>query len=189
MGTETYGLNLMVHDNLKQFMLNFNYSKVHINEEGRANRVYSGSLGGMKMFTTYMAMMNHSMVWMGKKGSVAGVAFGTTITTNEVDVIDGNIYFDNQFLGLSLTSFYTKPFNFDRLTVSPMLAVSSPFMMFDMYNHDTMWNKDVMIIAGSNFSYKLTQRFGINIGVNIIESSAQDFPTMKTFTIGGRLSF
>ena len=189
MGTETYGLNLMVHDNLKQFMLNFNYSKVHINDEGRANRVYSGSLGGMKMFTTYMAMMNHSMVWMGKKGSVAGVAFGTTITTNEVDVIDGNIYFDNQFLGLSLTSFYTKPFNFDRLTVSPMLAVSSPFMMFDMYNHDTMWNKDVMIIAGSNFSYKLTQRFGINIGVNIIESSAQDFPTMKTFTIGGRLSF
>jgi len=46
-----------------------------------------------------------------------------------------------------------------------------------------------MVIAGSNFSYKLTQRFGINIGVNIIESSAQDFPTMKTFTIGGRLSF
>jgi hypothetical protein len=46
-----------------------------------------------------------------------------------------------------------------------------------------------MIIAGSGFSYKLTQRFGINVGVNIIESTAPLFPTMKTFTIGGRLSF
>lgn len=189
MGTETYGLNVMVYDNLKQFMVNANFSKVHINKEGRASRVYSASLGGMKVYTTLMGMMNHSMVWMGKKGSVAGVAFGTTVTTNNVDVVDGNVYFDNQFLGLSLTSFYTKPFNFDRLTVSPMLAVSSPFMMFDMYRHNTMWNKNVMIIAGSNFSYKLTQRFGVNVGVNLIESSANDFPTMKTFTIGGRLSF
>jgi hypothetical protein len=61
--------------------------------------------------------------------------------------------------------------------------------MFDMFKHDTMFNKDLMIIAGSNFSYKLTQRFGINVGVNIIESTAPLFPTMKTFTIGGRLSF
>jgi hypothetical protein len=190
LGDKTYGASVMVYDNMNQFMLNLNYSKVSINKEGRVNRVYSGSIGGMKMFTTYMAMMNHSMVFMGKKGSVAGVAFGTTITTNEVDVIDGNILFDNQFLGVSLTGFYTKAFQFSpKLTISPMLAVSSPFMMFDMYQHNTMWNLDVMIIAGSNFTYKLTQRFGLNIGVNIIESSSQDFPTMKTFTIGGRLSF
>ena len=190
MGTETYGLNLMVFDNLQQFMLNANYSKVHINKEGRINRVYSASLGAMKMFTTFMGMMNHSMAFLGKKGSVTGVAFGTSLTSNNVDVINGNISFDNQFLGLSLTSFYTKPIPWSpKLTISPMLAVSSPFMMFDMYKHNTMWNKDVMVIAGSNFSYKLTQRFGLNIGVNIIESSAQDFTTMKTFTIGGRLSF
>ena len=190
MGTETYGLNAMVYDNLQQYMLTANYSKVHINKEGRVSRVYSASLGGMKMFTTYMAMMNHSWTFLGKKGSVAGVAFGTSITTNNVDVIDGNVYFDNQFLGVSLTGFYTRSFELSpKLTVSPMLAASSPFMMFDMYNHNTMWNKDLMVIGGSNFTYKLTQRFGINVGVNIIESTASEFPTMKTFTIGGRLSF
>ena len=58
-----------------------------------------------------------------------------------------------------------------------------------MFKHTTVWNKDLMIIAGSNFSYRLTQRFGLNVGVNIIESTAINFPTMKTFTIGGRLSF
>ena len=190
MGDKTYGLNAMVFDNLQQFMLNANYSKVHINKEGRVSRVYSASIGAMKMFSTYMAMMNHSMTFLGKKGSVAGVAFGTSITTNEVDVLDGLLYFDNQFLGVSLTGFYTKSFQLtEKIGVSPMLAVSSPFMMFDMYKHTTMWNSDLMMIAGSGFTYRLTQRFGLNVGVNFIESTAPEFPTMKTFTIGGRLSF
>jgi len=190
MGDKTYGLNAMVYDNLQQYMLSANYSKVHINKEGRVSRVYSASVGAMKMFTTYMVMMNHSMTFLGKKGSVAGIALGTSLTTNEVDVLDGLLYFDNQFLGVSLTGFYTKSFQLtDKIGISPMLAASSPFFMFDMFKHDKMYNKDIMIIAGSNFSYKLTQRFGINVGVNIIESTAPEFPTMKTFTIGGRLSF
>ena len=189
LGTETYGLNAMVYSNLQQFMLTANFSKVHINKEGRINRVYSASLGGMKMFTTYMGMMNHSMVWLGKKGSVKGLAFGTTLTSVDVDVRQGLIYYDNVLLGNSLTGFYTKSFNFNRLTVSPMLAISSPFMQFDMHQHTTVWNPDVMIIGGANFTYKITQRFGLNVGVNIIEATIPEFPTLKTFTIGSRLSF
>ena len=190
MGDKTYGLNAMVYDNLQQFMLTANYSKVHINDKGRVSRVYSASVGGMKMFTTYMAMMNHSMTFLGEKGSVAGIAFGSSLTTNEIDVVDGIIKFDNQFLGLSLTGFYTRSITVSpKLSVSPMLALSSPFMMFDMYRHDTMWSKDLMIIGGSSFSYKLTQRFGLNLGVNVIESTTENFPTMLTFTIGSRLSF
>ena len=190
MGDKTYGLNAMVYDNLNQFMLTANYSKVHINKEGRVSRVYSASIGAMKMFTTFMGMMNHSMTFLGKKGSVAGIALGTSLTTNNVDVVDGLLYFDNQFLGVSLTGFYTKSFQLtDKIGISPMLAVSSPFMMFDMYKHTTMWNSDLMMIAGTGVTYKLTQRFGLNIGANIIESTAAEFPTMKTFTIGGRLSF
>ena len=190
MGDKTYGLNAMVYDNLQQFMLTANYSKVHINDKGRVSRVYSASVGGMKMFTTYMAMMNHSMTFLGEKGSVAGIAFGSSLTTNEIDVVDGIIKFDNQFLGLSLTGFYTRSITVSpKLSVSPMLALSSPFMMFDMYRHDTMWSKDLMIIGGSSFSYKLTQRFGLNLGVNVIESTTENFPTMMAFTIGSRLSF
>ena len=190
MGDKTYGLNAMVYDNLQQFMLTANYSKVHINDKGRVSRVYSASIGGMKMFTTYMAMMNHSVTFLGEKGSVAGITFGTSITTNEIDAIDGLLYFDNQFLGLSLTRFYTRSIKVSpKLSVSPMLAVSSPFMMFDMYKHTTMWNSDLMIIGGSSFNYMLTQRFGLNLGANIIESTSSNFPTMMAFTIGSRLSF
>ena len=189
LGTETYGLNAMVYSNLQQFMLTANYSKVHVNKEGRISRVYSGSIGGMKMFTTIMGMMNHSMVWLGKKGAIKGLALGTSLTSVELDVRKGLIYYDTQILGTSLTGFFTKSFTFDRLTVSPMLAVSNPFMSYDTFYHNLDWNTDVMIIGGSNFTYKLTQRFGLNVGVNVIEATIKDFPTLKTFTIGSRLSF
>ena len=190
MGTETYGLNLMVYDNLQQFMLNANYSKVNINKEGRVNRVYSASLGAMKMFTTYMGMMNHSWTFLGEKGSVAGVAFGTSVTLLDINSLNGQLYLDTSLLGLSLTGFYTEPIQYSpKLTISPMVAVSSPFLQYEMYQRETFWNKDVMVIAGTSFTYKLTQRFGLNFGANIIESTAENFPTMKTFTIGGRLSF
>ncbi len=190
MGTETYGLNVMVYDNLKQFMLNANYSKVHINKEGRVSRVYSASLGAMKMFTTYMGMMNHSWTFLGQKGSVAGIAVGSSVTMLDIDSIKGQLYLDTILLGFSLTSFYTKPLQYSpKLTISPMVAVSSPFVQYEMFTKESIWNKDLMVIAGASFSYKLTQRFGINVGANIIESTAPNFPTMKTFTIGGRLSF
>jgi hypothetical protein len=129
------------------------------------------------------------MVWLGKKGSVGGLALGTSLTAVEVDVRKGVIYNDTQILGTSLTGFFTKPFNFDRLTISPMVAVSNPFMSHDMFYNTTTWNTDVMIIGGTSFTYNLTQRFGINFGVNVIEATIKDFPTLKTFTIGGRLSF
>ena len=190
LGTETIGANLMVYSNLQQYMLNLNYSKVHINDEGRVNRVYSASIGGMKMFTTYMGMMNHSMVYMGKKGLVAGVALGTSITSVELDVREGYIYYDDLVLSGSLTGFATKPFKWnDRLTISPMLAVSNPFVTMSLDTYDTAWNTDIMVIGGSSFSYMLTQRFGLNIGVTAIEATIPQFPTLVNYMIGGRFTF
>ena len=190
LGTETFGANLMVYDNLEQFMLNLNYSKVHINDEGRVNRVYSAAVGGMKMFTSYMGTMNHSLVFLGKKGLVGGFALGTTITSVELDVREGYIYYDDIVLAGSLTGFATKSFKYnDRLTISPMVAVSSPFITQSLTNYDTTWNTDVMLIGGTNFNYMFTQRFGLTLGTTVIDATIEDFPTMVNFMIGGRLSF
>lgn len=190
MGTETYGINAMVYDNLQQYMVTLNFSKVFINKEGRASLVYSAAFGGMKMYTTAMAMMNHSLVYLGKKGSVQGIALGTTLTWSDIYSIGGTLYTNSAFVGASFTAFYTKPFVYNsKLTISPMVAASVPYLTFDAFTQQEVFTADTMFILGSNFSYKLTQRFGLNIGVNIIESTLPEFPTMKTFTIGGRLSF
>ena len=190
MGDKTYGLNAMVYSNMQQFMLTANFSKVHINDKGRVNRVYSASIGGAKMYTTYMAMTNHSLVFLGKKGSVFGTALGLNLTSLELDIREGYIYYDEQILGASLTTFYTKPFNFDRLTISPMLAASAPFASMDLYFGDGIsFNKDVMFITGSSFNYQLTKRFIANIGANAISATIKDFPVIWSFTIGSRFQF
>ncbi len=189
MGDKTYGLNTMVWSNLEQFMLNANYSQVHINKEGRVSRVYSASIGAAKMFTTLMGMMNHSVVFLGKKGSAAGFALGSTITSIEFNVRNKMIYYDEVLLGGSITGFYTKPIPYGRFTFAPMLAVSSQFLTYELVNQNTIINKDIMLIGGLSTTFNLTKRFGANLGVNAVESTNPTFPTIWSFTIGSRFSF
>ena len=191
MGDKTYGLNALVYSNGQQYMLTANYSQVHINKEGRISRVYSASLGGMKMFTTYMGMMNHSVVFLGKKGSAAGFAFGTSLTSVELDVRGGLVYYDEIILGTSLTGFYTKPIQYSpKLTITPMVAISAPFASAAIFHGEGIqFNKDLMFIGGPSFTYKLTQRFGFNFGATAITATIKDFPILMSYMIGGRMSF
>tara|TARA_E500000318_G_scaffold111298_1_gene129370 strand:- start:4738 stop:6393 length:1656 start_codon:yes stop_codon:yes gene_type:complete len=191
LGDRTYGATLMAWSNGQQFMLNFNYSKVNINDKGRVNRVYSAALGGAKMFSTYMATMNHSFVFLGKKGSATGLAFGTSVTSVELDVRGGLVYYDDISVSTSLTGFYTKPIMYSpRLTFSPMIAVSSPFAnvsLFDLKNIN--FNKDLIFIGGTSLNYKLTKRFNLNIGATFIEATIPQFPTLANYMIGGKMTF
>lgn len=191
LGDKTYGVTAMAYSNGQQFMLTTNFSKVHINKEGRVNYVYSASLGGAKMFTTYMGMVNNSVVFLGKKGSAAGFAFGTSITSIELDVRGGLVYYDQNILGASLTGFYTKPIQYSpKLTITPMIAISAPFASWSLILGDKItFNKDLMFIGGPSVSYKLTQRFGLNIGATAVTATIKDFPVLMSYMIGGGFSF
>jgi hypothetical protein len=189
MGDKTYGLNTMVWSNLQQFMLNASFTKIHINKEGRASRVYSASIGGAKMFTTVMGMMNHSVVFLGKKGSAAGFALGTSITALDLNIVNGLIYYDENILSQSITGFYTKPIPLGRVSLSPLLAVSSPFVSLETFSRRTTWSTDVMFIGGLSGTFNLTKRFGFNLGVNAVTSTLPNFPVLINYTIGSRFSF
>ena len=189
LGTETYAINAMVWDNLQQFMLNGSYSKVHVNKEGRVNRVYSASLGGARMFTTTMANIGQSLTYLGKKGSVKGLALSSSMISVEFDYSKGKISQDAVLFAPALTGFWTKSFIYNpKLTISPMVAVSSPFMLHDWFNQTTTWNSDIMAIVGSNFDLMLTKRFKLNIGVNTINNTNPDIKMTWNFTIGSRFS-
>jgi len=189
LGTETYAVNAMVWDNLQQFMLNGSYSKVHINDEGRVNRVYSASIGGARMFTTTMGNLGQSLTYLGKKGSIKGVALSTSILSVGFQVVEGQIIQDAVLLAPALTGFWTRSFNYNpQLVISPMVAVSSPFLLHDWFNQTTTWNKDVMAIVGSSFNIGLTKRFKLNVGVNTIHNTNPDIRMTWNFTIGSRFS-
>ena len=141
------------------------------------------------MFTTTMGNMGHSLTYLGKKGSVKGIALATSLISIGFQVAEGQILQDAVLLAPSLTGFWTKSFNYSpKLAISPMVAVSSPFMLHDWFAQTTTWNSDLMAIVGSSFNVGLTKRFKLNIGVNTIHNTNPDIRMTWNFTIGSRFS-
>lgn len=193
MGDKTYSFNAMIWQNMKQFMASVGYSKVFLNKNNRAEWVYSTALGASRMFINTSANWNHSLVHLGKKGSVAGLSVSVNSLWTEFRSFTGTlgimVDFEQQIVGASVTSFYTKPFKFGRVGVSPMIAASYNAYTMSVFDADPPQNKDVMFIAGATTNYTLTKRFTLNIGVNVVKSTAKEFPYLTNFSIGSRFSF
>ena len=188
LGDKTYNLNTMVFQDLKQFMLTVGFSKVFL-KDGRPKFVYSANVGASKIYMNFMATMSHSLVHLGKKGSVAGLSIsGSSLWLNFQPKYKKD--FTEQIVGMSTTMFYTKPIKLDRLTVSPMLAASyTPLSRSVFLNDHPPKSKDVMFIVGANVNYTLSKRFVLNLGSNVVKSTAKDFPYLVNFSIGSRFSF
>lgn len=187
-GDKTYALNSMIWANGQQFMLMVNYSKVFM-KDNRPTFVYSTGLMGSKMFTTLTAGNNHSLVYLGKKGGVYGFSLAATTIYLNYELREASVLIDQGILSGSVTAFFTKPYNFDKISASPMLAVSAPFLNYDMFNDVTTINKDLTIITGVSGNYALTQRFVFNLGVNVIHNTNKDLRSLFSFTIGSRFQF
>ena len=187
-GDKNYGLTSMVWTNFKQYMMMGNFSKIFFSK-ARPKFVYSASLMGSKMFTTLTGGSNHSIVYLGEKGGVYGLSVGATAIYLNYEIKEGGLLVDQALLSGAVTSFFTKPYNFDRLSVSPMVAVSAPFLNYDMYQRETTYNKDLMIITGANVNYALTKKFFVNLGVNMSHNTNKDIQSLLNFTIGSRFSF
>jgi hypothetical protein len=85
----------------------------------------------------------------------------------------------------SLVAFGTKPFSFERITVSPMLAFASVPVMI---GRTVEFSPDVIYVVGSNFDFNLTKMFYANIGGNVSGSSAMT-PLTYSITIGSKFKF
>ena len=187
-GDKSYGVTSMVWSNLKQYMLMGTFSKLFF-KEGRPYLVYSAGLGASKMYTTVIGMNNHSLVYLGKKGLVAGTSLGVTSIYLNYDITRDAIIFDDNIVSGNATLFATKPFNFGRFTVSPMLAASKQILNYTVYGEQSPVSKDLMYITGTSVNFSLTKRFVANLGANLINNTNKDIRSTLTFTIGSRFNF
>ena len=187
-GDKSYGVTSMVWSNLKQYMVMANYSKTFF-VKGAPRFVYSASLMGSRMFSTLSAGNNHSIVYLGKKGTVAGLSLGASTIYLNYKIREGGVLVDQALLSGNITSFATKPFNFDRYSLSPMLAVSLPLINHDLYSKETTYNKDIMIITGVSANYALTKKFYLNLGINATHNTNKEIRSLLNFTIGSRFQF
>jgi hypothetical protein len=193
-GATSYSANAMVWSNLKQFSVSlskssilFNYDKkipVMVGNEvlgytyvrGTIYKITGINITAMLMFNTKVLSIGMNDVFLLKKGMVFGYAIGGTFINMDKDIM----------VSPSLTAFITRPFNFKRYVISPMVALSSSPASFTTATHEITFSKYLSYIVGSNFDFNLTKRFKANIGITTMNST-QDIPMTYAITIGSKI--
>ena len=209
-GRETYSANAMLWSNLKQFSLNLSQSTVYFNydrevpvmvldpdtgkkykfgsymDKGSIMMVQSISAGYMKMFSTHVVTAGISNVYLGQKeNGWKGFVGGFALTSMGVFLEDGE-----KIATMSITGFATKPFNVkDRVVISPMVAYSHSPMTYAVKAKTVTWTEYGTYILGSNFDFKLSQRFNANIGGTVIGNTQPGIPMSYAITVGSRFQF
>jgi hypothetical protein len=191
-GATSYSANAMVWSNLKQFSVSlskssilFNYDKkipVMVGNEvlgytyvrGTIYKITGVNITAMLMFNTKVLSIGMNDVFLLKKGMVFGYAIGGTFINMDKDIM----------VSPSLTAFITRPFNFKRYVISPMVALSSSPVSYT--NDKITFSKYLSYIVGSNFDFNLTKRFKANIGITTMNST-QDIPMTYAITIGSKI--
>jgi hypothetical protein len=183
LGDKSYGVNSMVWSNMKQFLVSGNYSKTHI-VNGEVDMISSTSVGATKMYSTYLFSVGHSKVFLGRDGSVFGFNFGNNITSTEVSDTERELSgsFNTVF-------FYTKSFNFTRLSLAPLIALASNLVTYNFSTKTMDMPHFHILLTGNNFNYTVTKRFGANLGIIATSSLSNEFPTTYAITVGSRFQF
>ena len=190
-GSESYSLNAMIWDNLQQFNLNIGKSVTNKTElvtltragkpvvtGGDIKNISTTSLNIMYSFGSFNIALGSSRVYILPKNLIAGWA-----TSFMVMKAQSNFSFIPTGIG-----FATKPYVFNRHTVSPMIAVAINPVMFNTVDNSFLFNKNAMFVLGTSNSFNLTKNFYVNLGFNIVESTA-NLPMTWAATIGSRFQF
>ena len=173
----------MVWSNMKQFLVAGNYSKTHV-INGEINMISSTAVSAAKMFSTYLVSIGHSKVFPGRDGSVFGFNFGYNMMSVELAPLQRDLSgsFNTVF-------FYTKPYNFTRLSLAPLVALASNLVTYSFTTKTMNMPHSHILLTGNNFNYTITQRFGANLGIMATSSLSNEFPTTYAVTIGSRFQF
>ena len=190
-GVTSYSLNAMIWDNLQQF--NINLGKSYTNKEqsvvlyrpnknvftgGNVKNISTTSINAMYSFGMFNIALGSSKVYLLPKNKIVGWA------TNFMVMKSGKDY---SFIPTAI-GFATKPYSFNRHTISPMVAVAVNPVMFNTVDNSFLFNKNAMFVLGASDSFNLTRNFYANLGFNIVESTA-NLPMTWAVTIGSRFQF
>lgn len=190
-GVTSDALSMMIWDNMQQFNLNLSRSYTNkeqlviLNRAGR-DRIYGGdikdmsssSINIMYSYGAFNVSYGKSKVYLLDKGLVSGWASTAMAMKSGDDFI---------FMP-TVIGFATKPYNFDRYSISPMLAAAVSPVMYATYDNKISYNSNVMFVIGYTGSFNLTRNFYVNLGANIIESTA-NLPLTWSINIGSRFQF
>jgi hypothetical protein len=140
--------------------------------------ILSSSAGVGYLSGIWNSNITNSLVLLGPKQIVGGYAL----------TFAGTFVEGNTSIAQIATAFITKPFNFKRVTVSPMLAWSNLGSIYTVQQKAITEVSGYSYIAGSNFDLNISRRFKFNLGTLVIGSTTPGSGISYNFTIGSRFA-
>jgi hypothetical protein len=180
-GDESYSLNTMIWSNLKQFALSGGYTKMNF-KDGALKSINSYSVTGAYLAGNYMGLVGATVIIPHPKFGTYGYNVG--IVNLFIDAGSGMEY----SMSSSGVVFWTKPYQVSKkLSVSPQIFTMLPGGSWNTKKGDYSYNRDLGIMSGASFDYKISKRFGLSINYKINTSTATGAPILSNFLIGSRL--
>jgi hypothetical protein len=168
----------MLWDNLEQFNISGNFSKIVVDADYKPIMILSSSVGVGYLSGIWNSNITNSVVLLGPKQIVGGYAltFAGTFVEGSTSIAQ---------IG---TAFITKPFNFNRITISPMFAWSNLGSIYMVQQKTITEVSGYSFIAGSNFDLNISRRFKFNLGALLIGSTEPGSRPSYNFTIGSKFA-
>lgn len=182
-GDRSYGITGMLYDNLKQWGISSNTSKVTMTEDYKVAWIDGLSLSYMRNFKANSIGISASrMKPLGKWGTV-GVGFnGSNMWMKDMDGIKSNI------MSFSYNILYTNSFKVnEKINYAPALIFAQSPISYLNNRKFGLTSRDQIYILSNSYTLKLTKVFSVNLNWTIIASTNEFMPIMNSFMIGSKI--
>ena len=181
-GDRSYGITGMLFDNLKQWGLSANTSKVTLGSDYRVVWIDGFNAAYMRNYGTNAVSMSASrMKPIGKNSKYGTVGIGMNASKMWSKEFGDMLSWGYNILYTHSTKIGT------RINYAPALIFSqSPITYLQGYP-ESMTSRDQIHILANSFTINITKKFTLNVNWTIIHSTNEYVPILNSFMIGSKI--
>jgi hypothetical protein len=181
-GDKSYGANAMIWSTLDQYAISTNFTKIDL-YGGKIKSMHTYGLSSIYVKGNFMYLTSYTLIKPHLKYGTYGINIsGVILRSNGIK----NKKSIN--LSTSLVGFWTKPYKHSKkLTISPQLFLMMSPISYNFEMKESMVSKNIGIMIGSSFDYKITNRFGFSLNYRSNINTYSGILVTHNFLIGSRM--
>jgi hypothetical protein len=179
-GDESYMGNLMIWDNLRQFSIGGNMTKMFLSNTFELDFIESYSLNYTYSFGVSSVSAGYSTIKTFDKWGTFGGGINYSIIFGRG--------FDGTITTFAYNFLYTKSFKVNRqLTYTPAIVYTTSPIGYLSSVSSTYISKDKMFVISNGIDYQISRRFKFNINWTPILNTNRDIPMINMFMVGSKI--
>jgi hypothetical protein len=179
-GDESYMGNLMIWDNLRQFSIGGNMTKMFLSNTFELDFIESYSLNYTYSFGVSSVSAGYSTIKTFDKWGTFGGGINYSIIFGRG--------FDGTITTFAYNFLYTKSFKVNRqLIYTPAIVYTTSPIGYLSSVSSTYISKDKMFVISNGIDYQISRRFKFNINWTPILNTNKDIPMINMFMVGSKI--